>query len=184
MPHTIIVGDKKIVYKIKKSTRAKHVRISISRDGEVVITAPVRVSQQMIFDLVQSKKEWIASKVLTTKKERDPNLVATSQLHFISHKKEALHLIKKKVEHWNQYYNFKYNTISIKKLKTRWGSCSTKKNLNFNYKILFLPEKMQDYIIIHELSHLKEMNHSHRFWSVVQECMPDYKEVKRELRNL
>ena len=75
------------------------------------------------------------------------------------------------------------NKINIKNQKTRWGSCTKSKNLNLNYKIIFLPKKHQDYIIVHEMCHLKEFNHSHKFWSLVSKTLPDYLEIKVELRN-
>ena len=83
---------------------------------------------------------------------------------------------------YNEIYQFSYNKIYIKNQKTRWGSCSGKKNLSFNYRILFLPKKLQDYIIVHELCHLKELNHSKRFWSLVARVFPDYQNIRNELR--
>ena len=65
-----------------------------------------------------------------------------------------------------------------------WGSCSSKKNLNFSYRLYFLPEYLSDYIIIHELCHLKEMNHSKRFWDLVALVCPSYKDYRRELKNI
>jgi hypothetical protein len=77
--------------------------------------------------------------------------------------------------------NFNYNSVRVKKLKSRWGSCSSKGNLSFNYKLLYFKSKIIDYVIIHELCHLKEMNHSKRFWSLVESLFPDYKEWKMQL---
>ena len=88
-----------------------------------------------------------------------------------------------RVETFKSRLRFSYKAIKIKNQKTRWGSCSRNKNLNFNYKLIFLPKKQQDYIIIHELCHLKEFNHSRKFWSLVEKIMPDYLEIKNELRN-
>ena len=87
-----------------------------------------------------------------------------------------------RVEYFNKIYNFSFNKILIKNQKTRWGSCSNKGNLNFNYKILFLPEALRDYIIVHELCHLKEFNHSKNFWKLISRAIPDYSEIKNELR--
>ncbi len=101
---------------------------------------------------------------------------------YYEHKNEALIFISKKLEKFNKYYNFKYNRISIRNQRTRWGSCSRKGNLNFSYKILFLPEHLSDYIIVHEICHLKEFNHSKNFWNLVAKTIPDYLEKRRELR--
>jgi hypothetical protein len=99
-----------------------------------------------------------------------------------NHKDQALVLVKKKLEHFNQFYGFKFNRISIKNQKTRWGSCSKKGNLNFNYKIFLLPEKLADYIIVHELCHLQEFNHSQKFWNLVGVTTPDYLSLRNELK--
>lgn len=103
--------------------------------------------------------------------------------YFLKHKEEALRFISSKIDYYNNIYGFDFNRISIRNQKTRWGSCSSKKNLNFNYRILFLPERMADYIIVHELFHLKEMNHSRKFWNLVAEVVPDYLDIRKELRN-
>ena len=87
-----------------------------------------------------------------------------------------------RVEHFNQFYNFTFNKITIRNSRTRWGSCSKKGNLNFNYRIISLPQQLQDYIVVHELCHLKEMNHSKSFWDLVAQVIPDYKKVKQILQ--
>jgi len=94
----------------------------------------------------------------------------------------AKKLLKTKVEEWNKYYGFEYNRIVVRDNKTRWGSCSSLRNLNFHYKLLFLPEELQDYVVVHELCHLQEMNHSNRFWNLVGSTLPDYKLQRRELK--
>jgi hypothetical protein len=78
-------------------------------------------------------------------------------------------------------YNFHYNRLSIKNQRTRWGSCSGKKNLNFNWRLIMTPHECVDYVIIHELAHTKQMNHSKNFWAIVEEIMPDYKSHKKTL---
>ncbi len=78
-------------------------------------------------------------------------------------KEKFLKLAEERVEYFNGHYNFSYNLIRIKDQKSRWGSCSRKGNLNFNYRVFLLDEKLRDYIIVHELCHLKEMNHSKKF---------------------
>lgn len=97
-------------------------------------------------------------------------------------KEEFLIIASKKVFFLNQFYNFNYNKITIRNQKSRWGSCSSKGNLNFNYRIFLLPDELTNYIIIHELCHLKEMNHSKKFWNLVNEQIPNYKEKRRELK--
>jgi len=88
----------------------------------------------------------------------------------------------KKVAKFNKIYGFEYNKINIKNQKTRWGSCSKKGNLNFNYKIALLPERMAEYIVVHELCHLGEFNHSRKFWNLVAKTMPEYQEITEDLK--
>ena len=91
-------------------------------------------------------------------------------------------LVHARIGHFNGVYKFKLGKVFIKNHKSRWGSCSEKGNLNFNYKILFLPADIADYIIVHELCHLAEFNHSERFWGLVVRTIPDHKRRRRHLR--
>ena len=101
--------------------------------------------------------------------------------NYLKYKIVALELAQRRLEYFNTFYNLKYNKIVIRNQKTRWGSCSKRGNLNFNYKIALLPEKMADYIIVHELCHLAEFNHSKNFWNLVAMQIPDYKETRDDL---
>lgn len=98
------------------------------------------------------------------------------------HKEEARALVHQKIGELNAHYGFPIRKIAIRDTKSRWGSCSKQGNLNFNYKILFLPPHIADYIIVHELCHLKEFNHSVNFWSLVAEIVPDHKAIRTELK--
>jgi predicted metal-dependent hydrolase len=111
-------------------------------------------------------------------------LPGASHADFAKNKKAAYVFAKEKLAHYNQFFGFKYNKIAIKAQKTRWGSCSRRGNLNFNYRIALLPERLADYIIVHELCHLKEMNHSKRFWNLVARAFPDYQKLRHELKNI
>ena len=86
--------------------------------------------------------------------------------------------IPARVNYFADKNGFKFNKISIKDLKTRWGSCSSKRNLSFNYKLMHFDKKVIDYVVVHELCHLKELNHSKKFWELVEEIMPNYKIYK------
>ncbi|NBX49499.1 M48 family peptidase, partial [bacterium] len=94
----------------------------------------------------------------------------------------SLHFTTQRVAELNQHYGFSYGKISVRNQQTRWGSCSKRGNLNFNYRILFLPPHLADYLIVHELCHLKEFNHSPRFWALVAQGCPNYHACKKELR--
>ncbi|MBU4030692.1 M48 family metallopeptidase [Patescibacteria group bacterium] len=100
---------------------------------------------------------------------------------YLAHKERALDFVYARVALYNKIYNFNFNRISVKNQKTRWGSCSEKGNLNFNYRIVLLPIEMADYIIVHELCHLGELNHSPKFWNLVARAMPNYLEIRKRL---
>lgn len=106
-----------------------------------------------------------------------------SQKHYLAYKEAARALVHRRLDELN-VHDFVYHRVSIKNMTSRWGSCSSKKNLNFNYRILFLPPHLQDYIIVHELCHLKVFNHSLAFWNLVAETAPNYKACRRELKKI
>ena len=103
-------------------------------------------------------------------------------------KEAARGIITERVEHFAKHYGAMHGIvvgkIAIRNQKSRWGSCSKKRNLNFNYKLVFLPPEIRDYVIVHEICHAKEFNHGHGFWSLVAETVPDYKELRKRLRNV
>ncbi len=105
-----------------------------------------------------------------------------SKKEYAKYQMAAKILAKERLEYFNQFYGFTYNKVFVRNQKTRWGSCSKVGNLNFNYKIALLPENLRDYIIVHELCHLGEFNHSKQFWALVAKTMPDYKKQRGELR--
>ncbi len=170
-------------YTIKYHARSRRITISIHGDGGVVVTAPRRVSEAMIHAFVVQKKGWIES---TQQKQREKRKEiipqsTVSQPSYEACKSRAKKLVTSRVEEVNKHYHFDYARISVKDLKSRWGSCSTKRNLNFHYKLLFLPLDLVDYVVAHELCHLKEMNHSEKFWKLVSTVVPDYKKKRQEI---
>jgi hypothetical protein len=104
---------------------------------------------------------------------------------FTKEKREQARIfIENRLSYFNKFYKFEINRIAIKNTTRRWGSCSSKKNLNFNYKIIYLKPHLADYLIVHELCHLGEMNHSKRFWALVSKTIPDYTKTDKELRKI
>ena len=100
----------------------------------------------------------------------------------IKKREQARRFVENRISYFNKFYNFKINRIAIKNTGTRWGSCSSMKNLNFNYKIIYLRSALADYLIVHELCHLGELNHSKRFWTLVSKTTSDYIKFNKELR--
>ncbi len=100
----------------------------------------------------------------------------------IKKREQARRFVESKIGYFNKFYNFKINRVAIKNTSTRWGSCSAKKNLNFNYKVIYLRPELADYLIVHELCHLGELNHSKRFWALVFKTIPNYAKFNKELK--
>jgi predicted metal-dependent hydrolase len=177
-----MISDKPIKYKIKNSYRAKHIRLALYPDKSIVVTKPFLCSQKTVENFITSKKAWIEKKLQYF--DKIPKKRQFSKEHYLKNKETARKIIQNKVEKYSIKLALEYQRLAIRNQKTRWGSCSKEGNLNFNYKIILLPEHLQDYIIIHELCHLKELNHSKKFWSLVEQACPDYKNHRRELKKL
>jgi len=175
--------EKEISYKLKRSKRAKRMRLAVYCDGSVVVTSPLGVERSLIEKFIIDKKQWIRDKIQFFKSVDSKAIRVFSNKDYLKNKDKALALAENQVGFYNKIYDFSFNKISIKNQKTRWGSCSRKKNLNLNYKIVFLPEKLQDYIIVHEMCHLKEFSHSKKFWALVKKALPNFLDIKKELRN-
>jgi len=102
---------------------------------------------------------------------------------YLDNKEKARSLVTARLEYFNQFYGFKWNCVSIKNTKRRWGSCSKKGNLNFCYRVAFLPSDLADYIVVHELCHLGHFNHSPAFWAEVAKSIPDHRLKRQALLN-
>ncbi len=103
---------------------------------------------------------------------------------YLKYKEQARELAHRKVDEYSKIYNVTYNRIAIRNQRTRWGSCSRRGNLNFSYKIALLPEELSDYIIVHEVCHLGEFNHSKNFWNLVAQTIPNHEELRKKLNKV
>lgn len=103
---------------------------------------------------------------------------------YLLNKEKARVLISSRLVFFAQRYNVSYGRVSIRDQKTRWGSCSQKANLNFNYRLIHLPDDLRDYIIVHELCHLIELNHGENFWRLVAQTFPNHRELRQRLRKV
>jgi predicted metal-dependent hydrolase len=166
--------------KIKKSRRAKNICLRVCSDASVVLTIPWWVNREVGLRFLRSKQAWLEDKI-KNKQEELKNHPHRTRNDYLENKSAAERLVWGRLEHFNAFYNYIYNRVSIRDQKSRWGSCSGKKNLNFSYRIVFLPPELADYLVVHELCHLGEMNHSARFWKLVERTIPEYKLLRRKL---
>lgn len=186
-----VQNESPLLYTIKKSKKARRMTIRVNADAGVSVTIPWFLNERRAEKFIQSKKEWIEKKMgyflahpvhPLAKKWQEEGL--SSRKSFKKYAELSRTLAKERLEYFNAFYGFQYKRIFIKDSKSRWGSCSSRKNLNFNYKIYFLPPDLQDYLIVHELCHLGQFNHSPAFWKLVEKTIPDYKERRRELKKI
>lgn len=182
MKKEIEIHKQKVKYTLKRSFRARRMRLAVYYNGSLVVTTPQNINQGIIEQFIIRKSQWIINKLEFFKSLSKKVVIKSSKKDFLQNKDNALSLATSRIEYFNKIYGFKFNKINIKNQKTRWGSCSRKGNLNFNYKIILLPQRLSDSIIVHELCHLGEFNHSRKFWNLVSKAIPDYLEIKNELR--
>lgn len=173
-----------VVCRVQKSRRARQLRITLSRDGSVGLSIPTFVSYERGRLFLESKAEWIREKIRALALRPETILLRGSAEEYQANREAARKLIETRLAYFQECYGVSWKRVSVRNQKTRWGSCSREGNLSFNYRLLYLPPHLADYVIVHELCHLLEFNHSPKFWALVGRSIPDYRELRRELRLL
>lgn len=167
-------------------SRRKSIGIEISPDLTVTVRAPYYASDKEIREAVKSKEKWLVTHIEKMKERTRTQAVPQEEKMTMDQIRElgdkALKVIPPKVKAYANRMGVTYGRITIRNQKTRWGSCSSKGNLNFNCLLMLMPEEIVDYVVVHELAHRKEMNHSPAFWREVEKVMPDYKEKRKWLK--
>ncbi len=185
-------GKQKLTCTVIRSKR-KSYGIVIDEDGQVTVRIPLRGSMTVARKLVRDKQGWILEKTALQKRRKQMRdaQAAQSESKYTPQQREGLEkryreaakeYFPKRAAYYAQQLGVSYERIRIAEQKTRWGSCSSKGTLSFNWKLMLAPPKVLDYVVVHELCHLKEMNHSPQFWKLVEELMPDYKEYRKWLK--
>lgn len=168
-------------------SRRKSLAIEITPELQVVVRAPARMPVREINAFVQEKDDWIRAhlqQMAEKKRLREQyRKQALSKEELQELATQAMKLIPQKVHYYAQIIGVTYGRITIRNQRTRWGSCSGKGNLNFNCLLLLMPEEVLDYVVVHELCHRKEMNHSARFWEEVEKILPDYRQRRKWLKD-
>lgn len=172
-------------YRIIRSSR-KTLAIQVSVSGQVTVRAPHTMPDSTIHRFLSQKESWIlehlshaATESAQTQAENPP----LSEFRRSYYMESARKIFKRKTAAYARKMGVTYGRITIREQKNRWGSCTSEGNLNFNWRLIFAPEKVLDYVVVHELSHRKEMNHSPAFYAVVASVMPEYKACEKWLRD-
>lgn len=177
----ISLAARKIGYTLRKSGRARYLRLEISCADGLVVTAPRRLELSAIEKFIRNKADWVIARLDYFLSRPRHQSLGQGRRDYLANKEAARALVMSKLKQLNEYYGFSYKQIKIKNQKSRWGSCSRRGNMNFNYKIGQLPETLADYIIVHELCHLAEFNHGGKFWRLVAQTIPDWRERRKIL---
>ena len=196
-----------IEYHLIRSNR-RSIGIEVDREGKVTVRAPYSCEKKRIDRFLLEKENWIRQKVKlqkenAMKRQEKREMPEAEKKYYRNLAREVLGArtgyyarkmgvtygrISKKIFSERTAYFAKrmgvtYNRITIREQKTRWGSCSSVGNLNYNWKLVLMPPGVLDYVVVHELAHRREMNHSAAFWKVVATWMPDYKKYRKWLRD-
>ena len=184
-------------WSIKKADGRGEIRISVIRSARkslglevldantVLARIPTRVSDRELKAFVENHRSWILEKteVMAEREEKRKSTPAPPPELLSKTDRMKIQLkIGKRVRHYCEAMGVTVGYVTVKNQKTRWGSCSAKGNVNFNYQLAFLPDELLDYVVIHELAHRRHMNHSRAFWAEVEKYCPDYLERREQLK--
>ncbi len=172
MQHT--VDD--LTFQITRKSNLKHLYLYVRSDG-IEVRAPIAVSKRHIYDFVRQKRGWI--------QKQQTKLRSTSQVPELDAQKRAdlslraREMIDPMVRKWSQIMGVKPQSVGYRYNKSRWGSCSAKDRLNFNTKLAMMHHDFVEYVVVHELAHIRHKNHSKAFWDEVEKFLPDFRERKK-----
>lgn len=162
-------------------SRRKTMSLEVTVDGRVLLRAPLRCSAVQIRDFADRHRLWIERRLRESEQYRRIPVLSEEEVRHLQNLGRTV--FAERTEHFARRMGVTYGRISVRKQRTKWGSCSAQGNLSFNCLLLLAPPDVLDYVVVHELCHRLEMNHSARFWALVQEILPDYEQSRRYLRD-
>ena len=161
--------------------KRRSMSLKVDLDGTITVRAPYRTPVQTADWFVEGHRDWIEVRLKAGARIMAERPSYTDRER-AEGRKQAAEVIKARCRYYAPVMGVSYGTVTIREQKTRWGSCSTKGNLNFNWKLVLMPPEILDYVVVHELAHRIQMNHSAAFWAEVGKILPDYKERRRWLK--
>lgn len=166
-------------YTLIRSAR-KTLSLQITPEGELIVRCPKRLPKREADAFVESKRGWIEKHLTRMAQQSEAPVFSAEQIQALA--KKALQVIPARVAYFALLVGVTHGRITIRSQHTRWGSCSAKGNLNFNCLLMLCPPEVVDYVVVHELCHRKQMNHSPAFWAEVERVMPDYRTPRAWLK--
>lgn len=167
-------------YKIIYSKR-KTIALSV-KDSQLVVRAPIGTSKWKINRLVVDHESWIKKAIDKSTKRAEANNISEEEEKHL--RKLAKQVLRAKVEHYSKIMGVNPGRITITGAKTRFGSCSSKGNISFSFRVMRYPDNAIDYVVVHELAHLIEFNHSAKFWKIIESVFSDYKTRRKMLKSI
>ncbi|MEP7162900.1 MAG: M48 family metallopeptidase [Candidatus Moraniibacteriota bacterium] len=186
MARDVHFKEKDISVRVRKRRGMRRMTLSISADGGVSLTTARSTPLWLVERFLARQIEWIERTLHRlgispqVKKERE----ASASDEYRRLKEPARALVFGRLAHWNEQYGFVFTSVSIRNQKSRWGSCSSAGRLSFNYRLVSLPPELSDYVLVHELCHLQELNHDPAFWELVAKTIPDFRARRAALKKL
>jgi predicted metal-dependent hydrolase len=163
-------------------SRRKTLELQVKSSGEVYARVPAGAPDDAVETFIEKHREWIIRKRSQWSAGGQGAQTSLPEVVTAAGKRQIRQLVTQRVAYYAEVMGISYGRISMRNQKTRWGSCSSDGNLNFNCRLLFLPSDLVDYVVVHELAHRRYMNHSPEFWREVERYMPDYRERRERLK--
>ncbi len=173
-------GDILIEYKLVRSDR-KTVSIQVNENGDVTVRIPKRYPEYKVKNFVDENLDWILATQETQRVNNNKKLKLSDE-QIIKLKKLAKKIIVEKVEYYSMIMSVKPTGVKITSAQKRFGSCNGKNSLCFSYILMLYPEDAIDYVVVHELAHIRHHNHSEAFYDFISRFMPDYKQREKLLK--
>ena len=161
----------------ERSNRAKYISINVKSSSKIRVAVPKGISFKMAYSFVLSKTKWIQKNLQKIKTQ--PKIQLLEQTIDINEGKKFL---KNRLKELSIEFGFKYNKVTIRNQRTRWGSCSINNNISLNIKLMGIPKYLCDYVILHELVHTKVKNHSSHFWNTLEQYVENAKVIDKSLK--
>ena len=161
--------------------KRRSMSLKVEENGGLTVRAPYGVKTEVIDEFVEAHGDWIRTRRQEYERIRRLRPSYTEKERQEG-KQRAVQLLREKCQYFAAHMGVTYGTVTVREQRTRWGSCSARGNLSFNWKLATMPEEIVDYLVVHELAHRIEMNHSPAFWAIVEKQIPDYKERRAWLK--
>ncbi len=178
----ITLNAQTIRYEIRISPRARYLRMTMNLKGELIVSVPKYGGMHFVEEFLRDKASWILKHHRRMEKLQEKTVLPHEEEVYVKNKNIFLKQLTERLDFFSALYGFSYGKVRVRNQTSLWGSCTRAGNLQFNFKLSYLPKEAIDYVVVHEICHLKEHNHSPRFWALVEKTIPNHKKIRKMLR--